>query len=54
MSMEVSESVRGECGYCGGRIGESGGEGGELWLPLECMSCRQQFHFRCLKVSYVM
>lgn len=45
--MEVSDSVQGECGYCGERVGE----GGEVWLPLECLSCRQLFHIRCLKVD---
>ena len=45
--MEVGESVQGECGYCGERVGENK----ELWLPLECSTCHQFFHFRCLKVG---
>ncbi|CAI8045821.1 Cysteine-rich protein 2-binding protein, partial [Geodia barretti] len=39
------ESVRGECGYCGERVREKD----ELWLPLECTTCHQFFHLRCLK-----
>ena len=42
---EVGERVRGECGYCGERVGE------DLLLPLECSTCRQLFHIGCLKVS---
>ena len=41
------ESVRGECGYCGERVREKD----ELWLPLECTTCHQFFHLRCLKVG---
>ena len=45
--MEVSASVRGECGYCGERVEEEK----ERWLPLECCTCHQLFHLRCFKVS---
>lgn len=47
--MEVTGSLQGECGYCGGRVGEEAG--GEGWLPLQCSSCQQLFHIGCLKVS---
>ena len=49
MDEEVGQRVRGECGYCGERAGEEG----ERWLPLECQSCHQLFHLRCLKVGYI-
>ena len=47
VKMEVGESVRGECGYCGERVEEKE----ELRLPLECSACHQFFHLRCLKVG---
>ena len=49
--MEVTESLQGECGYCGGRIGREEEAGGEGWLPLQCSSCQQLFHVGCLKVG---
>lgn len=48
--MDVTASLQGECGYCGGRVEEAGGEG---WLPLQCSSCQQLFHVGCLRVPTV-